>query len=283
MTQIYSRKVTHSVASKETHTIRRRVNTAREARILLRIKNNLERRFAKRVYAVMRKAVGSSMYLYRQFGDFNVNVFSRNMQDDFQPLIEQHFKRVYRTIFEFNENKYNTNNQKQEAEAFIFGRARDFEELVAEYYNSRNLILAGVSINIANRISRDIDRLRVDGLTLDQIAREIASKYRFITRARANMIARTETHNAAGLANHRYHGILQEDTGMQMMKKWVPVNDLRVRDAHGAMANKPAIPMDEPFEVGGELMQHVGDPNGGLKNIINCRCSIIYVDARDMD
>ena len=279
MTQTYSQKDT-LYQVKTNHTLRRRINAKREGLILLRIKNNLERRFAKRMARVFRRWVSSSMYLYREFGVFEPNAQARNLSEDMIPAIQSHFRRTFRTIFDYNEEKYDRAT-KATAEAFVFGRVKEFETLIEQYFNGRNLILSGIAINLANRIDKDIARFRAEGLTLNQIAVEISQKYRTLTRVRANMIARTETHNAAGYANHRYHQFLATDEGINMVKEWVAVGDDRTRSFH-AEADGQRRQMDEAFDVGGARMQHAGDPAGGLKNIINCRCSIIYVDARDV-
>ena len=36
------------------------------------------------------------------------------------------------------------------------------------------------------------------------------------------------------------------------------------------------------IEVDGLPMAHTGDPRGGARNNINCRCVIIYVDEQDV-
>ena len=36
--------------------------------------------------------------------------------------------------------------------------------------------------------------------------------------------------------------------------------------------------MEEDFIVGGVPMEYAGDPRGGAKNVINCRCAVIYVE-----
>ena len=40
--------------------------------------------------------------------------------------------------------------------------------------------------------------------------------------------------------------------------------------------------MDEDFDIGGSPMNHAGDPKGGAKNVVNCRCVIVYADERDI-
>ena len=41
--------------------------------------------------------------------------------------------------------------------------------------------------------------------------------------------------------------------------------------------------MDEDFLVGGARMRFVGDPRGGARNVINCRCTVVYINADDVD
>ena len=40
--------------------------------------------------------------------------------------------------------------------------------------------------------------------------------------------------------------------------------------------------MDDDFVVGGLPMAYAGDARGGAKNVINCRCVIIYADENDI-
>ena len=103
-----------------------------------------------------------------------------------------------------------------------------------------------------------------------------------IARSRAAAIARTETHNAASFANHEYHNVVSQEYDIRMMKRWTATNDLRTRSAHSAV-NGQTRPMDEPFNVDGTEMMHTGDPKGGAKNNVNCRCVIIYIDADEVD
>ena len=60
-------------------------------------------------------------------------------------------------------------------------------------------------------------------------------------------------------------------------KKWTTVGDKRVRPAH-KMANGQTRKLNEPYEVGGELLMHPGDASLGasLGNLANCRCISTY-------
>jgi hypothetical protein len=46
------------------------------------------------------------------------------------------------------------------------------------------------------------------------------------------------------------------------------------------MASKPAIPIDDFFDVGGEKLKYPGDPRGSAGNVIQCRCAVVYERIR---
>ncbi len=257
-----------------------RVNTRAEYRRQLVIRNNLEKRFYKKLNTLFRKFINVQLYLYKEFGIFESNIAAQRLNEELMPLMLSHYKRVFQAIFKANEDKYDM-SRKADEEAFVFGRSIDFERLVNTYFVSKQLVLSGISTRLANRISATIELGRADNLTLPQIAKLVSDKYLPISRTRAALISRTETHNAASFANHSYHQILQTDSGTKMLKQWVAVNDLRTRSAHSS-ANGQVVDMDETFSVGGASMQFAGDPNGRSRNVINCRCVIVYVDERDV-
>lgn len=61
------------------------------------------------------------------------------------------------------------------------------------------------------------------------------------------------------------------------MKTWMTTIDGRERDWHGEV-NGVTIPIDEPFEVDGELLMYPLDDSlgAGAGNIANCRCVAEY-------
>lgn len=58
-------------------------------------------------------------------------------------------------------------------------------------------------------------------------------------------------------------------------KQWITMKDERVRVTH-EMVDDKILPIDEPFVVGGRLMQFPGDINGAPEETANCRCSVSY-------
>jgi len=259
---------------------RGRISERNELRKQLRIRNNLEKRFYKKLNSLFRKFINVELYLYKEFGMSEPTIAAQRLNQEFLPLMFSHYRRVFSTIYISNEDSYEM-NKKADQEAFVFGRSIDFESLVTTYFASRQLVLSGVSQRLANRISATIELGRADNLTLPQIAKLVSDKYLPISRSRAALISRTETHNAASFANNTYHQTIEKETGIKMMKKWVSTSDGRTRPSH-ASANGQIVAMSEDFIVGGFPMEYAGDFKGGAANVVNCRCVIVYGDENDI-
>ena len=92
---------------------------------------------------------------------------------------------------------------------------------------------------------------------------------------RADTIARTETHTAAGFASDYTARQIAQDGGFTLEKAWVSTSDDRTREIHADMDGNEYIGQDEAFDVGGESLEYPGDPSGSAENTINCRCSVV--------
>ena len=203
-----------SLQAKRLRTFRTgRVSTRAEARQQLIIRNNLERRFFKRLDALFRKFVRVNMFLYKRYGIYEPEIAQGGLNEDLIPMVFSHYRRITRMLYEHNERKHN------KKDVMVFGRAVDFERRVEEYFAGRQLVLVGITQNMANRINNEILKLRAEGLTTSEIASAITAKYTNINLRRARTIARTETHNAAGFANHAYHEEVANNLGTRMFKK----------------------------------------------------------------
>jgi HK97 family phage portal protein len=87
----------------------------------------------------------------------------------------------------------------------------------------------------------------------------------------AENIARTEIVGAYNAGAN----IVRKETGVEK-KEWVATFDGRTRPAH-ADADGQVVRQDGQFEVGGELMDHPGDPRASTSNICQCRCACVAV------
>jgi hypothetical protein len=113
------------------------------------------------------------------------------------------------------------------------------------------------------------DRERITGVTAGMVGRY---------RARVPAIANVNTNAPAEEA--RLAALLDEldviRPGERLVQTWNSLLDGRERPAHHA-AHGQTRPVDEPFEVGGELLRFPGDSSLGASvgNTINCRCFLV--------
>lgn len=61
-----------------------------------------------------------------------------------------------------------------------------------------------------------------------------------------------------------------------LRKQWVATMDSRTRPDHLA-AHGQTVGVDEAFVVGGERLDHPGDPSASASNTIQCRCRVVTV------
>jgi len=106
------------------------------------------------------------------------------------------------------------------------------------------------------------------GENRQDLIKRVQDTYGGISKNRATTIARTEIQGAS--QKGAFEGYKQ--AGMRI-KIWVATLDGHTRDAH-AGADGQEVPIDMPFNVGGEKLMYPGDPNGSAENVINCRCSV---------
>lgn len=151
----------------------------------------------------------------------------------------------------------------QKAKAYDFGAPVD--EWLRENAGKR---ITGITESSRKKIAAQIAAGTSAGETLAQIARRIDRFYlEDVIPNRSMVIARTEVGSATNWSQHQ----IAVDTGVHMEKEWLALNDDRTRDDHSE-ADGQVVDLDEPFEVGADLLMYPGDPAGGPEQVINCRC-----------
>ena len=121
------------------------------------------------------------------------------------------------------------------------------------------------------------------GLPYAEIAEKIGERLKF-NQSRAMIIARNTVSDAALRATDVAKDELIDRLGRldslsrppQVMKRWVAAVDERTRPTHSAMNSKPYIPESQKFDVGGFSADRPRDPNLPAKEVINCRCNVLY-------
>jgi uncharacterized protein with gpF-like domain len=110
------------------------------------------------------------------------------------------------------------------------------------------------------------------GLGQDGIAARILDRVPLLSKSRAAVIARTETHGAANFGANE----AAQETGVAYRREWLAGSDARTRKSH-QRADGQRVAKDKPFTVGGARLMYPGDPSGPADETINCRCAIGFI------
>lgn len=152
-----------------------------------------------------------------------------------------------------------------------------YERIEAEYMRIAGgaRIAGDISGSTRKMIMRQIRSGQRQGLSGAEIVRNIRATVPVVSAARAAVIARTETHNAANFA----HMETAKESGVVTRKEWLAARDDRTRDDEFSHvdADGQIVGIDEPFTVSGEQLMYPGDQNGSAGNIINCRCAVTFL------
>lgn len=186
------------------------------------------------------------------------------------------------------------------------GNDKKIAESLKKYYNdnkkgieklvkSNRVTLAEVNKRVKNNVSKAIFKdfkkeitrkvemtQIVDGKkktikrfqSLSEIQKNLSKKYAKQEQFRVNRILDTEVHRLAEETKQAHHLLLGYSK-----KKWITTGDSKVRDTHRAI-NGNVVDIDKNYRVGGSWGMYPGDPNMKPKEIINCRCTSVYIKEK---
>ncbi|QGJ95795.1 head morphogenesis [Gordonia phage EMoore] len=99
---------------------------------------------------------------------------------------------------------------------------------------------------------------------------------------KARRIARTESHGAVSAGQLAAAREREQQTGVRMWKRWLSTDDTRTRATH-RVADGQTCPLDQPFRVGGFLLEHPADSiSVAPHEVINCRCTMLLYDDDEL-
>jgi hypothetical protein len=148
---------------------------------------------------------------------------------------------------------------------------------VAEALAQRANLLAG---NVADDVFERLKTVLAEefyfaGKGPLDVARTLRGEFDWMTKARSELIARTET----GAIVSEASWITYSASGVPF-KRWLATLDGKERedhfDAHGQIRA-----IDEPYDVGGEQLMHPLDPAGSAAQVCNCRCDEVPIVTAD--
>lgn len=134
-----------------------------------------------------------------------------------------------------------------------------------------NLKLREVPVATRDELNRVILEGMADGASYAELAESVRVLFDGWTTTRAATIARTTA--TAAFEGGQLEGF--REAGIET-RRWLTQRDGRARAGHDT-ADGQEVGLDAPFEVGGEMLDYPGDPNGSAGNVINCRCTALPV------
>jgi hypothetical protein len=150
-----------------------------------------------------------------------------------------------------------------------------------QFYYDRAAGRLGENKTIVRRMQNELAQAIILGEGIPQISNRIRSICN-MTFNQARRIARTETIRALNQGKHLAALQAAEGYDIPMQKQWLATLDERTRSTppdnfdHAEM-HGVTVALEDAFDVSGESLQYPNDPNGSAGNIINCRCTAIYV------
>lgn len=127
---------------------------------------------------------------------------------------------------------------------------------------------------LRNEIRDIIQKGITEGKTIRQIRQDIEKSAPVLSKQRAIRIARTEANAAVQAGRFEVLAeVAKESGGLLGGKEWMAHVDERTRQTHFE-ADGQIVPIDQPFNVGGNAAMYPGDPALPPGERINCRCII---------
>jgi len=139
--------------------------------------------------------------------------------------------------------------------------------------------ISNTTLDIVRRVIAKGQEEGFGARKIGQLIRQEAKSQ--FTAYRSTVIARTEGTRAAS-QGHKFGAEQWEKiTGQKKWKGWSAANQPnRTRPDHLNMIGSKPIPGDEKFKVGDTFMDAPGDPAGGAKECVGCRCRSYYMSER---
>jgi len=252
---------------------------AQERRIQVQIAESIERTHAAKIARELRRAY-IDIAMARMNGLFVEAV--QKHKDNMLTIMEKMYTRTWQVYGRrmFKLTKSDGEFETKDAITDGFDRAR--RRWIAEFGSEKVTKIAGTTreqaielINAAITESIDVEFPLGETARAKLIRSTVAKKGGDLSRFRSFLIARTEVHNAASVANHEAAGLVAN----KVNKEWLAAeggDSERSREWHKEM-NGVTVAYNDDFIVDGEPMSYPGDPRGSARNVINCRCVVAYM------
>lgn len=239
----------------------------RHKAVWLRMLSIKEIRMARDTKKLLRTQASQIVAAYKKGGHAEAESTANGLTNTWLKVLVPNYIVTIRDFAAYTQEQLNPKSKK------------DFVDITTAFIERQGLFKARELTNTTKEIlTRVIRNGEQDGLGVEAIAKNISQSIGgSISDSRARTIARTETHMAAGFGMQEQ----AKDAGYPVNKVWVAVEDDRTRETH-TFVDGTEIAIDDNFQVGNDLLQYPGDPNGSPEETINCRCTLIYTPVGEI-
>jgi len=255
-----------------------------------RIQKRLERLYLKKVYNAIRSQDAAFIADLKMFGidgaksRLDATLVNRDIADIIADLYQvgalATAKETYKTVQGY-EAKLIKKGEKMfvVSEKFLtIGLNEQWSKDVQQYFKLYLLEKAVLPITETTKknILATLLKATEEGWSIEQIVSFIQAPD--VNRRRAETIVRTESVRATN-----FGGMLAAyESKLVMQKRWIEAKDTRTRRSHKHATGVGGEIRDllERFSNG---LLFPGDPEGGAKETINCRCTLGYIPKRDAE
>jgi SPP1 gp7 family putative phage head morphogenesis protein len=232
------------------------------------IRNRLAKLYVREVYKALQAQISAATAVIKERGVAGAvgHISESILNDEVGSVVLE----LYRTAANQAAKKYKPNIKG-------FGFDQAFINGVLQYL--KNFLLNKVVAPITNTTVTFIDHILQQaikaGWGVDETVKRLEKSD--VTKNRARLIVRTETVRATN-----YTQLAAADSEeFEMEKQWIAIEDKRTRDSHSHKGvDGQRVPLYEPF---GNGLMFPGDPTAPIEETANCRCTLGYFAARDLN
>ena len=244
--------------------------------------NRIER---KRVSFIPKMRQLAKVALWKQvqpvFEDLATNQSLESVLQNVNGLIRQdHIKSLYKQIYTTVGTSFaNDSFRNVKSGQFNYSLKEDIMDMtfdaemqkIVEMQTAQRVV--GVTQTTKDIVSLSMQRSIEEGLSIPNAAKSLRDKWTDVTRYRSEVIARTEIISASNGGSL----IGAEATGLPLEKIWLSARDKRTRDDH-ISADGQRRKLNEYFILrDGSRLKTPGDPSAPAHQVIQCRCTQIYM------
>lgn len=150
------------------------------------------------------------------------------------------------------------------------------DEIISAIQNKTvKIVTTNITPNLRDELLAKIERTIRAGFTIDETAHDLG-----MLNTNWRTIAKTETFDVLNKGERDQVDREVEEYGAEAEKWWQHSGNVNGRPTHVQAGEDygpdNAIPLDQPFVVGGESMQYPHDPAASAENVVNCGCTTVY-------